>query len=231
MAETGSPVNDGASDEGGRTGRTRIIGLTGGIASGKSTVARMLREMGAEVIDADAIAREVVAPGQPALDEIVQAFGRGVLSPDGTLDRKALGALVFRDAPSRRRLNAITHPRIAAETARRIADASARGLPLVIYEVTLLVENQLHHGMDGVIVVSLSPEQQVARAVARDAMGEDAARARLAAQATLADRLAVADYVIDNAGSLDDTRRQVEAAWRDLSAGGPRTRRAREKAR
>lgn len=199
--------------------RTRIIGLTGGIASGKSTVGRMLRELGAEVIDADQVAREVVAPGSPALAEIVEVFGAGVLLPDGTLDRKALAARVFSDDEARRTLNRITHPRVAAETARRIAEASMRGLPLVVYEVPLLVENQLHLGMDGVIVVDVPPALQLRRAVERDGMSEEEARARIAAQATRDERLAAASHVIDNAGSIEHTRAQVEAVWRALQAG------------
>lgn len=202
--------------------RTRIIGLTGGLASGKSTVGRMLRELGAEVIDADAIAREIVAPGQPALDEIAREFGPEVIQPDGTLDRKALAARVFGDEAARRRLNAITHPRVGAETARRMADASARGVAVVVYEVPLLVENQLHHGMDGVIVVMVPPEEQVRRAQTRDGMTESEARARLAAQATPEARRAVADWLVDNSGPIEETRRQVEAIWQDVIGGGPR---------
>jgi dephospho-CoA kinase len=205
-----------------RLARTRLIGLTGGLASGKSTVGRMLRELGAEVLDADVIAREVVAPGQPALADIVREFGPEVLLSDGTLDRKALAAKVFSDPAARRTLNAITHPRVGAETARRMQEAQARGLAQLVYEVPLLVENQLHHGMDGVIVVTVPEAEQVRRAVERDGMTEAEARARLAAQARPEQRLAVADYVIDNTGSPDDTRRQVEAAWRDILAGGPK---------
>ena len=184
----------------------------------------MLRQLGAEVIDADQVARNVVQPGQPALAEIARVFGAEVLLSDGTLDRKKLGARVFGDDELRRTLNAITHPRIAAETARRIAEASHRGLAQLVYEVTLLVENGLHHGMDGVIVVRVPEASQLARAILRDGMSEVEARARIAAQATLEDRLKVADYVIDNTGAIDDTRHQVEAAWSDIVSGGPRNR-------
>jgi dephospho-CoA kinase len=213
----GEPV----AREAAQTGRVRVVGLTGGIASGKSTVARAFAALGAEVIDADQVARDVVAPGQPALDDIVRAFGREVLLPDGTLDRKRVAARVFADAEARRALNAITHPRIAAETARRIAEAAARGARLVVYEASLLVENGLHRGFEALVVVSLPPEDQVRRAVERDGMTADEARARLAAQLPLAEKVAAADYVIDNAGGPDETRRQVEAVWRDLLAGGP----------
>ncbi len=202
--------------------RTRVIGLTGGIASGKSTVAAMLRELGARVIDADAIAREVVEPGQPALAEIAAAFGPEVLGPDGRLDRKRLGAIAFADPDRRRALNAITHPRIAAEAARRLDAARAEGAPAVVYEAALIVENGLHLGMDGLIVVAAPPEVQRARLMARDALDEEAVGQRLAAQAALEAKLAVADWIIDNTGPVEQTRAQVEAAWRDILAGGPR---------
>src|SRR5258706_12632864 len=127
----------------------RVIGLTGGIAAGKSTVARIFAELGAPVVDADQLAREVVAPGQPALDEIVRAFGLGVLDASGALDRKQLGAIVFADEDKRRALNAITHPRIAAVTQARLAELRARGETLAIYEAALLVENGIHHVLDG----------------------------------------------------------------------------------
>ncbi len=199
--------------------RTRVIGLTGGIGSGKSTVAAMLRDLGAEVIDADRVAREVVEPGQPALAEIVARFGAGVLDGEGRLDRKQLGARVFADETARRALNAIVHPRIAAETARRVADANARGVPLVVYEAALLVENGIHRALDGLIVVSAPEAEQVRRVMARDGLDETEARRRLAAQAPLADKLAAATWVIDNAGALDDTRRRVAEVWRAASEG------------
>jgi dephospho-CoA kinase len=201
--------------------RTRLIGLTGGIASGKSTVGRMLRELGAEVIDADQLARDVVAPGQPALAEITEAFGPEVLASDGTLDRKRLAARVFSDPAARATLNRITHPRVAAETARRMGEASRRGLELVVYEVPLLVENGLQAGMDAVIVVDVPPELQLARAVERDGMTEEEARRRMAAQVSRADRLAAATHVIDNAGPIDETRRRTEEVWRALGGRIP----------
>ena len=196
--------------------RTRLIGLTGGIASGKSTVGRMLRELGAEVIDADQLARDVVAPGQPALAEIVEAFGAEVIAEGGALDRKRLAARVFSDSAARATLNRITHPRVAAETARRLGEASRRGLQLVVYEVPLLVESGLQAGMDAVIVVDVPPEQQLARAMERDGMTEEEARRRMAAQASRAERLAAATYVVDNTGSLDETRRRTEEVWAAL---------------
>jgi dephospho-CoA kinase len=192
----------------------RILGLTGGIASGKSLVARILRELGVPVVDADELARRVVEPGQPALADLVAEFGPGVLAADGTLDRKALAALVFGDEARRRRLNAITHPRIAALSQQEIARHAAAGAPVVIYEAPLLVENGIHRALDGLIVVSATPEQQLARAQARDGMDVAAARARIASQLPLADKLAAATYVIDNSGTPEATRAQVEAMWR-----------------
>ena len=194
----------------------RVIGLTGGIGSGKSAVARMFHELGAEVIDADQVARDVVEPGQPALSEIVAAFGADVLGPDGRLERKRLGARVFGDAEARRKLNAITHPRIGAETARRIEALAARGVSVVLYEAALLVENGLQAGLGGLIVVSAPEAAQVARVVARDGLSEAEARARLAAQLPLATKVAAATHVIDNSGSLEHTRAQVERVWQQI---------------
>jgi dephospho-CoA kinase len=194
----------------------RIIGLTGGIASGKSTVARMLAELGAPVVDADELARRVVEPGQPAWDDIVAEFGRDVLLPDGRLDRKKLGAIVFRDDARRRRLNAITHPRISAASHAEVAAHVAAGAPVVVYEAALLVENGIHRGLDGLIVVACSPAEQLRRLMARDGLDKAAASERIAAQLPLADKLAVATFVVDTSGPLPDTRKQVEAVWRSL---------------
>jgi dephospho-CoA kinase len=196
--------------------RARIIGLTGGIASGKSTVAAILRELGAPVVDADVLARRVVEPGQPAYHDIVREFGREVLADDGTIDRKKLADVVFADDARRKRLNAITHPRIAeaaqAETSRHIG----AGAPVVFYEAALLVENGLHRMLDGLVVVSAPEDVQVRRVMARDGLDEAAARARLAAQLPLAEKLKVASHVIDNAGTPEATRAQVERLYREL---------------
>ncbi|HJZ87719.1 MAG TPA: dephospho-CoA kinase [Polyangia bacterium] len=196
--------------------RPRVIGLTGGIGSGKSTVAAMLAQLGAEVIDADQVAREVVKPGLPVFEDIVREFGREVLQPDGTLDRKRLGARVFADPGARRRLEAITHPRIAAETVRRVTEAGVRGIEIVIYEATLLVENQIHETLDGLIVVTAAPSEQIARVAARDGLSRAEVEQRMAAQLPMEKKLAVANWVIHNDGALADTRRQVEALWRTL---------------
>lgn len=194
----------------------RVIGLTGGIASGKSTVAGMLRELGAQVIDADQVARQVVEPGQPALAEIVRAFGPEVLLPDGSLDRKRLGATVFADAEQRRRLNAITHPRIAEATQGRLSELRARGVRVAIYEAALIVENKLHLGLDGLIVVSVDEQTQLERILKRDDLSRDEALARIRAQAPLGDKIAVANWVIDTGGALSETRAKVAKVWEEI---------------
>jgi dephospho-CoA kinase len=199
---------------------TRVIGLTGGIASGKTTVGRMLRELGAPVVDADLIARQVVEPGQPAYADIVREFGREVVLPDGALDRKRLGEIVFGDQARRRILEAITHPRIAMAAQAETAGHAAAGQPVVIYEAALIVENRLHEALGGLIVVKATPEQQVERAMKRDGISEEHARARVASQLPLARKLEVATHVVDNTGTLDETRAQVERLWRELQGEG-----------
>lgn len=196
----------------------RVIGLTGGIACGKSTVAAILRELGAAIVDADEVARRVVEPGTAGFAAVVARFGREVVGADGRLDRKRLGAMVFADPDARRDLEAITHPRIAATSQAEIARLAAEGAPVVVYEAALLVENKVHLGLDGLIVVAASPQVQLARLVERDHLGEDEARARIAAQLPLADKLAVADWVVDNGGSVEETRRQVAETWKRVLA-------------
>lgn len=195
-----------------------VIGLTGGIASGKSTVAAMLRELGAPIVDADLLAREVVEPGTPALAEIASRFGADMLDADGRLDRKRLAARVFSSDVSRAQLNAITHPRIAEASRAAMGAMAAQGHPVALYEAALLVENRVHLGLDGLIVVAVSEDEQIARLCRRDGIDPDAARARLAAQLPLAAKVTVADWVIDNGGSTDDTRAQVERVWREVKA-------------
>ena len=196
----------------------RIIGLTGGIGSGKSTVGEMLRELGAAVVDADAGARAVVEPGQPALDEIREAFGAKMLRPDGGLDRDRMAALVFADDDARARLNAITHPRVRAWMAERVRAAADAGAEVVVLDVPLMYESGLQAGVESVIVVWAPPETQVARAVERG-MGEEDARARVAAQIPIDEKRERADHVIENSGAIDDTRRQVERLWARLAGG------------
>lgn len=195
----------------------RRIGLTGGIASGKSTVSRILRELGAEVLDADVLAREVVEPGSPALAQIAARFP-GVVAPDGRLDRAALGQRVFADPVERRALEAITHPRIAAAFLARAEALQARGVQQVIYDAPLLIENKLHQAMDEVIVVHVPREIQRARLIARDGLTPAQAEARLSAQLPLEEKLRLATHVIDNAGSPEATRAQVVALWERLRA-------------
>jgi len=198
------------------------IGLTGGIASGKSTVADMFAELGAVVIDTDVVAREVVQPGQPALDEIVEAFGPGMLAADGSLDRKAMRRLVFADDEARATLESILHPRIRAETIRQstapagtiqadrhLTDRPTSGYQIIV--IPLLVESTLKSFVDRVLVVDCDEGTQLARLLARDAGSEAEARGMIAAQSGREDRLAIADDVISNDKSLEDTRAQVVA--------------------
>jgi dephospho-CoA kinase len=198
----------------------RIVGLTGGIASGKSTVARLLAERGVPVVDADALAREVVAPGTPALAAIAARWPSVVRG--GALDRKALGAIVFADPVEREALEAIVHPAIAAEADRRLAALEAAGASIAVYEAALLVERGLDQGLDALVVVALPAEEQVRRLVARDGIAEAEARARVEAQAPLAEKLRRADYVIDNTGSLEDLRARVDELWSRVEREGPR---------
>lgn len=194
----------------------RLFGLTGGLASGKSAVAALLRARGMPVIDADQLAREVVAPGSEGLEAVVAAFGRGILCADGSLDRAALAEIVFGDAAKRRTLNGILHPRIGALTAERAAELEARGEPLACYEAALLVENGLADAFRPLVVVAVPEEIQIARAMARDGATEEHVRARLRAQMPLSAKIAAADHVIDNAGSLEQTERQADEVLRAI---------------
>ncbi len=199
------------------------IGLTGGIASGKSTVARIFAELGVTVIDADQVARDVVGVGSDGLKSVVAAFGNDVLLADGSLDRKKLGELVFADDSKRKELNGILHPRIANESARRLADVAARGVPYAIYDAALLIENGIHRGMAATIVVAASDAMQLSRMMTRDGLSETAARQRLSAQLPLAEKVAVADYVIENNGTLAELRArtiEVNDALRARFSGG-----------
>jgi dephospho-CoA kinase len=188
-----------------------LVGLTGGIGSGKSTVSALLASRGAVVIDADAITRSLQAPGQPVFEQMVERFGVGIVAGDGTLDRAAVAAVVFSDEQARKDLEAIVHPAVGAEMVRLMqehADTDA----VVVYDVPLLVESG-RKGYGAVVVVDVDPEVAVARLVAHRGFDEADARARVANQASREDRLAVADRVIDNSGSLADLEAQVEALW------------------
>ena len=189
-----------------------LVGLSGGIGSGKSTVARALAARGAVVIDSDVVAREVVEPGQPGLDAILARFGPQVLGPDGRLDRAALAQLVFNDEGARRDLNGIVHPLVAAETQRRVAAAPPGSV--VVLDVPLLVE-AARTGYDLVVIVEAPAPVRLERLAQRGMDPEDARR-RMAAQATDAERRVVADVVLDNSGFPDDLERQVNELWSEL---------------
>jgi dephospho-CoA kinase len=193
-----------------------IFGLTGGIASGKSTVAARFRAHALPVIDADVLAREVVAPGTEGLREIARVFGASLLSPDGTLDRKALARIVFSDEPSRRRLNAITHSRIMQRMVECAEQLERGGETLACFEAALLVENNLADAFRPLVVVSCEPEVQLARIVARDASSREDALARIRVQRPLAEKVTVADYVIDTNGPVDRSARRSDEVLRAI---------------
>jgi dephospho-CoA kinase len=202
---------------------TRVVGLTGGIGTGKSTVSRLLAELGAEVIDSDAIVHELQAPGTPLLAAIEEAFGPEVIRPDGSLDRAAVASIVFRDEASRRRLNALVHPAVGRETARRLEAARAHGARLVILDIPLLFETRLagsasraNLGATAVVVVYAPRELQVRRLVERNGYERAEAERRVEAQLPIEEKRERADYVIDNSGSLEETRRQVQALYERL---------------
>jgi len=191
------------------------VGLTGGVASGKSTVSALLAGHGAVVVDADLLAREVVAPGTDGLAEVVEAFGPQVLTAAGELDRAAVGALVFADERARRRLEAVIHPRVRERGAR--LEAGAGPDALVVHDIPLLVETGQASSFAAVLVVDVPVETQVRRMVELRGMSEADARARVAAQATREERLAAATHVIDNTGTLDDLRERVAEVVAELT--------------
>ncbi len=195
------------------------VGLTGGVASGKSTVSAILVELGAVLIDADALAREVVAKGTAGLDAVVAEFGTGLLGPDGELDRSAMGALVFSDVGARRRLEAIVHPLVFERIVELESQAPADAL--VVHDIPLLAESGRADTFDSVIVVHAPAELQISRMMGDRGWTREEAESRIAAQASAEERLALAAHVIDNTGSLEDLRRQVEVIHASLleSAG------------
>jgi dephospho-CoA kinase len=187
----------------------RKIGLTGGIASGKSTVAAMLRELGFDVIFADEISRRLLDPGQSAYEETVREFGREIVRPDGTLDRKKIAAIVFADRAQLARLNAIIHPRVEAQILKQFADwEREENRPVAFVEAALLVEAGYMKNLDGLVVTWCRPEQQVERLVARG-MTDEEARTRIGAQMPVEEKLKLADHKIDCSGTIEETRRQV----------------------
>ena len=194
-----------------------LAGLTGGIATGKSTVSAMFRALGCIVIDADVLAREVVEPGQPAHAGIVAAFGRGVLAPDGTLDRKALGDIVFANPQRRRELEALTHPEIRARLAAKLAELAEQGFDgIVLFDAAVMIESGNYKNMDRMVVVTADAETQVRRQRERDGASAEAAARRIASQMALAEKVKLADYVIDNAGDREATRARVGEVHRAL---------------
>lgn len=194
------------------------VGLTGGIGSGKSAVSRLLAGHGAAVVDADLVAREVVERGTAGLARVVERFGPEVLQPDGTLDRAALGARVFADPHELQALNAIVHPLVGERTAELLEQARGSGTLVVVHDVALLVENDLAGSYDAVVVVAAEPATQLDRLVRLRGMAEHEARQRIAAQAPLAAKLAVATHVVHNDGALQDLAPQVDRLWRELTS-------------
>ena len=197
--------------------RFLLVGLTGGIATGKSTVNALFASPSVRVVDADALAREVVEPGTPALKQIVAEFGKEVLQPDGRLDRARLGEIVFPDAAKRKRLEAITHPAIRARFEKIMADLERAGFDgILIWDASLLVESGGIKNMDRVVVVTTDPATQLRRLMERDRCSEEAARARTASQMPLAVKARYADYVIDNSGSRAQTEARVREVYTSL---------------
>lgn len=197
----------------------RLIGLTGGIATGKSTFSAALRARGVPVVDADALARAAVAPGSPALAEIVRGFGEGVLAPDGSLDRKRMAALVFGDAAARRRLEAITHPAVRRATAEETVRLAAEGHDLAFYDTPLLFEVGLDRTVDAVVVVWAPSATQRARLAARDGLAPAEIEARLGAQLPVDEKAARADFVVENAGAIEELGGKADRLLADLRRG------------
>jgi dephospho-CoA kinase len=199
-----------------------VYGLTGGIGAGKSTVCRLLQELGITVVAADEVGRQVVAPGSAGLAAIGAAFGPEVLTPSGALDRQALGTLVFAHAAKRRQLEAIMHPLVKQQSQAIFAELSQAGVPIIVYESALLFETDRHQEMQGIILVTASEAQRVARVQQRDGRTADAVRARIQAQMDDATKRQRADYILDNTGNIADLRQQVRTLVARLQQGlGP----------
>jgi len=193
------------------------VGLTGGIATGKSTVSRLFVECGARLIDADVLARDVVAPGRPALRQIVEAFGREMLRQDGTLDRERLGKAVFGDSAQLEKLNAIVHPHVAVEQERRSREiAGTDPQAVIVYDAALLIEAGAHKRMDKIVVVTADEPTQCSRLQARNHLSADEARRRIAAQMPLAEKVKVADYVIDGTLPMEPLRAAIRRIYDEL---------------
>ena len=194
----------------------RLVGLTGGIATGKSTVAEMFRQLGATLIDSDLLAREAVAPGGPAYLKVIERFGRDVLRSDGYIDREKLGRIVFNDDAARRDLNIITHPKVFELMMKRIEEAEKEGAEVVMVDIPLFFEVGGIPWLKTVILVWADPETQLRRLIERDRCDEEAARSRINSQMPIADKKEKAQIVIDNAGDMENTRRQVLHVWEQI---------------
>lgn len=196
----------------------KIIGLTGNIASGKTTVARMFESLGAKIIDADLIAREVVEPDKPAWKEIEKHFGNGIMNDDRTIDRQKMGAIIFNNEDKRKILNSITHPRITEEIKKQIEHCRKEGAVAVVVEAALIVENSgwLKDAVDSLVVVRTDNESQIKRMTNRDEYTIEEAEARISSQMPSAEKERHGDYVIDNSGSLEQTEKQVMGVWNNI---------------
>jgi len=196
-----------------------LVGLTGGIATGKSTVSALLRQFGCEIIDADLLAREVVEPGQPAWTTIVAEFGQDVLTGDGTLDRKKLGAIVFADPERRRRLEAITHPAIRERFQARLDELAEKGFTgIVIFDAAVMIESGNYKNMDRLVVVVTDEPTQMSRLQGRDGTDDAEGRRKIASQMPLSEKAKLADYVIDNSGDRHATAEQVGRVFAALTS-------------
>lgn len=194
-----------------------LVGLTGGIASGKSTVTRVFRSLGACVIDADELAREVVRPGTPAWDEVVSYFGEGILKKDGSIDRSQLANIVFDDPEKRKVLNSIVHPRVFAEAERRRKEIEEKDpVAVVVFDVALLIESGAHKKMDRIVVVYTDEETQVRRLMERDRIDRESAIKRIRSQMPLIEKKGYADYIVDGAMSVEELEQEIERIYKEL---------------
>ena len=196
----------------------KLIGLTGGIATGKSSVAAMLSQLGARIIDADELAREIAHPGQEAWQEIVEAFGQEVLREDKSIDREKLRKIVFKDTTARNRLESITHPRIRSLAQQRMQQLAAEGAKIVVYMAPLLFENQVHLWLRPVILVACDAATQKRRLQKRDGLNDEEIQQHLKAQMSLEEKRKLADFIIENNGSPDELKKQVQEVWRKIES-------------